>query len=56
MNRLMQWMMAAILICGYDAFYSMLKDLSCYGIAGRENQTDDLSLTNIRAHNKRYAY
>ena len=29
----------------YDAFYSMLKDLSCYGIAGRENQTDDLSLT-----------
>ena len=22
-----------------------MKDLSCYGIAGRENQTDDLSLT-----------
>ena len=29
----------------YDAFCSMLKDLSPYGIAGRENQTDDLSLT-----------
>ena len=29
----------------YDMFCSMLKDLSPYGVAGRENQTDDLSLT-----------
>ena len=29
----------------YEMFCSMLKDLSPYGIAGRENQTDDLSLT-----------
>ena len=29
----------------YDMFCSMLKDLSPYGAAGRENQTDDLSLT-----------
>jgi len=30
---------------GYESFASMLKDLSPYGIPGRENQTDDLSLT-----------
>ena len=29
----------------YDLFCSMLKDLSPYGVVGRENQTDDLSLT-----------
>ena len=29
----------------YSMLYSMLKDLSPYGIEGRENQTDDLSLT-----------
>lgn len=29
----------------HDLFYSMLKDLSPYGVEGRENQTDDLSLT-----------
>ena len=29
----------------YDMFCSMLKDLSPYGVAGRENQTDDLPLT-----------
>jgi len=29
----------------YEMFCSMLKDLSPYGVAGRENQTDDLSLT-----------
>ena len=29
----------------YDMLCSMLKDLSPYGIEGRENQTDDLSLT-----------
>ena len=29
----------------YELLYSMLKDLSPYGFVGRENQTDDLSLT-----------
>ena len=40
-NELLNSMMPG----SYDAFCSMLKDLSCYGIVGRENQTDDLSLT-----------
>ena len=29
----------------YNMLYGMLKDLSPYGVEGRENQTDDLSLT-----------
>ena len=29
----------------YNMLCSMLKDLSPYGVEGRENQTDDLSLT-----------
>ena len=29
----------------YEMFCSMLKDLSPYGVVGRENQTDDLTLT-----------
>ena len=29
----------------YEMFCSMLKDLSPYGVVGRENQTDDLALT-----------
>lgn len=45
LERFSSDMINSLMSGSYELFCSMLKDLAPYGVAGRENQTDDLSLT-----------